>query len=51
VIYTLNADTLTRIRTGWLDRCSAVTFEGHNLNRMRFDNLAYSPYFYARVDH
>jgi hypothetical protein len=51
VIYSLKADTLTRIRTGWLDRCSAVTFEAYNLNRMRFDNLAYSPYFYARVDH
>jgi hypothetical protein len=41
---------LQRIKTGWMNRASTVSVESENLRALRFDNLAYSPYLWARND-
>jgi hypothetical protein len=48
--FTLKAGQLQRIRTGWMNRASEVSVESDHLSALRFDNLAYSPYIWARVD-
>ncbi len=48
--FTLKAGQLQRIKTGWMNRASEVSFESDNLAALRFDNLAYSPNIWARVD-
>ncbi len=48
--FTLKAGQLQRIKTGWMNRASEVSVECDNLTALRFDNLAYSPYIWARVD-
>jgi hypothetical protein len=41
---------LQRIKTGWMNRASVVSFESDSLLSLRFDNLGYSPYIWARND-
>jgi hypothetical protein len=48
--FTLKAGQLQRIKTGWMNRASEISFEAEGLAALRFDNLAYSPYIWARVD-
>lgn len=48
--FSLKAGQLQRIRTGWMNRASEVSLKSDNLAALRFDNLAYSPYIWARVD-
>jgi len=48
--FSLKAGQLQRIRTGWMNRASEVSLESDDLAALRFDNLAYSPYIWARVD-
>jgi hypothetical protein len=48
--FTVKAGQLQRIKTGWTNRASEVSVESDNLPALRFDNLAYSPYIWARVD-
>ena len=50
VTFTLKPGQLQRINTGWMNRASAVTLRSRKLGRLRFDNLAYSPYIWARID-
>jgi hypothetical protein len=50
VTFTLKPGQLQRLRTGWMDRASAVSLESENLPALRFDNLAYSPYLWAKID-
>ena len=50
VTFTLNPGQLQRIKTGWMNRASAVSMEAEVLSALRFDNLAYSPYIWARGD-
>ena len=50
VTFTLKSGELQRINTGWMNRASAVTVESNGLSALRFDNLAYSAYFWARGD-
>ncbi len=50
VSFTLKPGQLQRIRTGWLDRASAVFLESEDLSALRFDNLAYSSYLYVGTD-
>jgi hypothetical protein len=49
VTFRLKPGQLERIRTGWADRASAVSVEADGLSRLRFDNLAYSPYLWAGI--
>jgi hypothetical protein len=49
VVFHLKAGALQRIRTGWNDRVSVVSFESDGLGGLRFDNLAYSSYLWTRV--
>jgi hypothetical protein len=49
ITYHLKPDSLRRIRTGWMNRASAISFESEVLASLRFDNLAYSPYLWAQV--
>jgi hypothetical protein len=49
VTFRLKPDQLQRIKTGWVDRASMVTFESDGLSELRFDNLAYSPYLWSSV--
>ena len=39
--FTIKADELRRLRTGWRDACSKVVFDFTNGGGLRFDNLAY----------
>jgi hypothetical protein len=39
--FTIKPGELRRIRTGWSDACSGVTFEFKNGEGLRFDNVAY----------
>ena len=41
--FTLKPGELRRIRTGWRDATSAVTFDVKNGEELRFDNFAYLP--------
>jgi hypothetical protein len=50
VTFTLKPGQLQRLRTSWMNRVSAVFLESENLPALRFDNLAYSPYLWARND-
>jgi hypothetical protein len=50
VTFTLKPGELQRLRSGWVNRISAVSLESENLPALRFDNLAYSPYLWARTD-
>ena len=50
VTFTLKPGALQRIRTGWMNRASAVSLESENLSSLRFDNLAYSPYIWASLN-
>jgi hypothetical protein len=47
VTFTLKPGALQRIKTGWMNRASAISLESENLSALRFDNLAYSPYIWA----
>jgi len=49
-LFTLKAGQLQRIRTGWMNRASSISLECQGLAALRFDNLAYSPYLWARTD-
>jgi hypothetical protein len=46
--FTLKPGQLQRIKTGWMNRASMVSVESESLPALRFDNLAYSPYLWAR---
>ena len=46
--FILKAGQLQRIKTGWMDRASRISLECEALTALRFDNLAYSPYLWAR---
>jgi hypothetical protein len=50
VTFTLKPGRLERLRTGWVNRESLVSLESENLAVLRFDNLAYSLYFSAKID-
>jgi hypothetical protein len=41
VSYKINPGETRRLRTGWEDRCSTVSFEVENGEKLLFDNLAY----------
>lgn len=47
VTFHLKPGQLTRVRTGWRDRASKVSFEADRLSDLRFDNIAYSSYLWA----
>ncbi len=51
VIFNLKPGQLQRIKTGWMNRASLVSLEAEGLSSLYFDNLAYSPYLWARGDH
>jgi len=46
--FILKAGQLQRIKTGWMDRASQISLECQALTALRFDNLAYAPYLWAR---
>ena len=48
--FILRAGQLQRIKTGWMNRASMINLESEVLPVLRFDNLAYSPYLWARGD-
>jgi hypothetical protein len=48
--FSLKAGQLQRIKTGWMNRASEVTLESEYFSSLRFDNLSYSPYIWARGD-
>ena len=50
VTFHLKSGQLQRINTGWKTRASAISLEAEGLASLRFDNLGYSPYVWARVD-
>lgn len=50
VTFHLKAEQLQRIKTGWMNRVSAVSFESEDLGKLQFDNLAYSPYLWGKFD-
>jgi hypothetical protein len=50
VTYTLRSGELQRVNTGWMNRASGLTLESVHLSALRFDNLAYSAYIWARGD-
>jgi len=50
VTFTLKPGSLQRINTGWMNRASTVSLEADSLSSLRFDNLAYSSYIWARVN-
>jgi hypothetical protein len=50
ITFSLKAGQLQRIKTGWMNRASVVYFESEALSALRFDNLGYSPYLWARTD-
>jgi hypothetical protein len=41
--FTIKPGQLQRLRTGWRDLSSSVSFELENGEGLRFDNLAYLP--------
>jgi hypothetical protein len=47
--FTVKAGQLQRIRTGWVNQVSEVSLESDGLTALRFDNLAYSSYLWARI--
>jgi hypothetical protein len=50
VTFTVQPGALQRIKTGWRNRASAVSFESDGLASLRFDNLAYSSYLWTQID-
>jgi len=50
VTFQVKAGELQRFKTGWMNRASGVTFESPELGALRFDNLAYSLYYWTRLD-
>ena len=50
VTFHLKPGQLQRVRTGWRNRASMVKFEAEGLGLLRFDNLAYTAYLWARLD-
>jgi hypothetical protein len=50
VTFTLKPGALQRIRTGWMNRATAVSLESNFLSALQFDNLAYSPYIWASLN-
>jgi hypothetical protein len=50
VTFHLKAGQLQRIKTGWMNRVSAVSFESEDLGNLQFDNVAYSPYLWGKFD-
>lgn len=50
VSFNLSPGALQRVQTGWKDRASVVTLEAQRLGALRFDNIAYSPYLWTRLD-
>jgi hypothetical protein len=50
VTFHLKPEELQRIKTGWMNRASAVSLECGELGALRFDNLAYSSYLWARLN-
>ena len=50
VTFRVKPDELQRIKTGWMNRASAVSVESDDLGALRFDNLAYSSYLWSRVN-
>ena len=50
VTFSLKPGELRRMRTGWVDRVSAVRFDSAELSALRFDNIGYSLYLLGRVD-
>jgi hypothetical protein len=48
--FKLKAGQLQRLKTGWMNSASEVSLESEGLAALRFDNLAYSPYIWARGD-
>ncbi len=51
VTLVLKPGALQRIKTGWMNRASVISMEAEGLSNLRFDNLAYSPYLWAKGDH
>lgn len=49
VTFHLKPGQLQRLKTGWLDRASMIAIESDSLPALRFDNLGYSPYLWAKV--
>jgi hypothetical protein len=50
VTFILKGGQLRHLKTGWMNRASEITVESDWLPHLRFDNLAYSPYIWARND-
>jgi hypothetical protein len=50
VTFSLKAGQLQRIKTGWMNRASVIYLESEVLSALRFDNLGYSPYLWAKTD-
>ena len=50
VTFSLKAGQLQRIKTGWMNRASVTYLESEALSALRFDNLGYSPYLWAKTD-
>jgi hypothetical protein len=50
VTFRLKPGELQRVKTEWIDRVSAVSFESEDLGSLRFDNLGYSPYLRGKFD-
>jgi hypothetical protein len=50
VSFQLKPGQLQRIRTGWQNRASQVTFESPELGALRFDNLGYSLALWTNLD-
>jgi hypothetical protein len=50
VTFHLKPGQLQRINTGWRDRASTVKLDADGLGQLRFDNLAYTAYLWARLN-
>ena len=50
VTFRIKADELKRVKTTWMNRASAVSFESEELGALRFDNLAFSSYLWAQLN-
>jgi hypothetical protein len=50
ITFHIKPGALQRIKTGWKNRASLIIAESEGLGSLRFDNLAYSPYLWTRLD-
>ena len=50
VVFLLKPDSLQRLKTGWHNRASEVTFESDQLPALRFDNIGYSLALWTRIN-